>query len=73
MASGIGPVLESENPLFEYKGKNGTIQKQWVDGKYEKYCYSDDDDWALDESLRFSSSFMLRESYKVPSPATISR
>ena len=71
MASGIGPVLESENPLFEYKGKNGTIEKQWVDGKYEKYCYSDDDDWALDESLRFSSSFMLRESYKVPSPATI--
>ena len=71
MASGVGPVLESENPLFKYHGKKGTIQKQWIGDRYDKYCYSEDDDWAIDESLRFSSSFTLGESYKVPSPATI--
>ena len=71
MASGIGPVLESENEIFEYKGKNGTIQKQWVDGKYDKYCYSDEDDWSIDESLRFSNSFTLKDSFKVPCPRTV--
>ena len=71
MASGIGPVLESENELFKYKGKNSIIQKQWIDGKYDKYCYSSDDDWAIDEDLRFSSSFTLAESFKVPSPRTV--
>ena len=71
MASGIGPVLESKDPLFKYQGKKGRIQKEWVEGKYDKYCYSDDDDWAIDENLRFSSSFTIGESFKVPSPATI--
>ena len=70
-ATGIGPVKESENPLFEYKGKNGTVKLEWIDDKYQKFCYSEDDDWKIDESLRFSSSFSLKESFVVPSPAKI--
>ena len=68
-AAGEGPVLESENSLFEYKGKNGTIEKQWVDGRYRSYCYSEKDDWSLDESLRFTQSYSLKESFLLPSPA----
>lgn len=70
-ASGVGPVLESADPLFEYRGKKGTIKKEWVDGKYANFCYSENDDWYLDESLRFRSSFSLKESYLVPSPAAV--
>ena len=70
-ASGIGPVLESVDPLFEYKGKKGIKQKEWVDGKYSDFCYSPKDDWALAESLRFSSSYSLKESMLLPSPADV--
>ncbi len=70
-AAGVGPVLESEDPLFEYRGKKGMVQKDWVDGKYEEYEYSEGDDWVLDESLRFSHSFSLGESFVVPSPAKV--
>ena len=70
-ASGTGPVLESEDPLFEYKGKKGTIQKEWVDGGYRNYSYSPSpqDDWTLDESMRFRRSFDLKESFLLPCPA----
>ena len=67
-ASGVGPVLESENPLFEYHGLKGMKQAEWVEGKYQDFCYSPNDDWSLDESLRFSHSFSLSESYALPSP-----
>ncbi len=70
-AAGVGPVLESVNPLFEYKGKKGLIQKDWVGDSFQRYEYSASDDWSLDESLRFSQSFSLGESYVVPSPAKI--
>ena len=70
-AQGVGPVLESENSLFEYKGVKGTVQKEWVEGKLQNYCYSDRDDWAIDESLRFSQSFVLQESFLLPSPASV--
>ena len=70
-ASGIGPVLESVDPIFEYKGRKGTRQKEWVDGKFEDFCYSDKDDWSLDESLRFTASYSLKESFVVPSPADV--
>ena len=70
-AAGVGPVLESENPLFEYKGKKGMKQKEWVDGSFVEYEYSDKDDWTLDEEYRFSNSFTLKESFVVPSPAKV--
>lgn len=70
-ASGVGPVLESENPLFEYRGAKGRIEKQWVQGAMRDFSYSKDDDWVLDESLRFSNSFALKESFAVPSPAKL--
>ena len=70
-AAGVGPVLESVDPLFEYKGKNGTIQKEWIGDTFREYQYSDKDDWTLDESQRFSHSFSLRESYVLPSPAHV--
>ncbi|MBO7699856.1 MAG: hypothetical protein J6S47_02100 [Eubacteriaceae bacterium] len=70
-ASGVGPVLESEDPLYEYRGKKGTIQKEWIDGAFRDYCYSPSpqDDWKLDESMRFRQSFALQESFMLPCPA----
>ena len=70
-AASTGPVLESEDPLFTYKGKNGTIQKQWIDGGYQNFCYSPSpqDDWTLEESMRYRQSFALKESFLLPCPA----
>ncbi|MBQ7203943.1 MAG: hypothetical protein IJS03_08035 [Eubacterium sp.] len=74
-ASGIGPVLESENPDFAYKGKDGSIEyvTKTIDGvkKAIPYCYDDEDDWSLPEESRFSKSFSLSESYMLPSPAEL--
>lgn len=70
-ASGVGPVLESEDPLYEYHGRKGMRQAEWVDGRYQDFCYSPNDDWTLDESMRFAHSFSLSESYALPSPAKI--
>ena len=64
-AAGMGPVLESDSELFEYKGIPGNIMQQ--DGI--DLCYSPDDDWTLDESLRFQQDYVLLESYLLPSPA----
>ena len=43
-SSGVGPVLESEDVVLRYRGKNGTIQKELIDGKLQNFCYSKNDD-----------------------------
>ncbi|MDO4859564.1 MAG: lectin like domain-containing protein [Bacillota bacterium] len=70
-SAGAGPVLESENDVFLYKGKNGIIQKEPDGDKLQDFCYSKKDDWSIPESLRFKRSFALRESYMLPSPAVL--
>ena len=76
-ASGIGPVIESTNSDFDYKGKNNSIEfvTQTVDGvrKAVPYCYDDEDDWSLPEEYRFQRGFVLKESYMLPSPAQIDK
>ena len=58
MASGIGPVLESANTLFEYHGKNST--------KEDEYNYSADDDWSIPYAYRNASSYELKEGTVLP-------
>ena len=70
-SSGIGPNLENRDDSFVYKGRQGLTQKIKLNGKYTDYCYSDEDDWSLDESKRFKQSYVLKESYMLPSPAII--
>lgn len=70
-SSGIGPVLESRDESFEYRGRNSLTQKIKLDDKYTDYCYSAKDDWEIDESKRFKQSYVLEESYMLPSPAII--
>ena len=70
-AAGVGPVLESEDEVLEYRGKNGTIQKELVNGKLQNLCYSKKDDWSIPEPLRFKQSYTLSESYMLPSPAVL--
>ena len=68
-ASGVGPVYESKAEMYEYKGDPGNITyKQWEDGTEYPFCYSEDDDWTLPESARFSSDYVLKEAYELPSP-----
>ena len=68
-AAGVGPVLESEDKVLQYKGKNGTIQKELINGKLQNFCYSKKDDWSIPEPLRFKQSYTLHESYMLPTPA----
>lgn len=78
-SSGMGPVLESrdlsdegyDKDLFKYRGKNGDTQINKVNGKWIDYCYSSDDDWDVPDELRFRQSYVLKESYMLPSPAKI--
>ena len=70
-AAGAGPVLESEDEVLRYRGKNGTIQKELIDGKLQNFCYSKKDDWSIPEPLRFKRSYALRESFMLPTPAEI--
>ncbi len=71
-ASGIGPVVETEDdPGFQYRGAEGTIEFVSVDGELIPYCYDDEDDWSLPEEYRNLQTFQLEESYLLPSPAHI--
>ncbi len=70
-SSGIGPVVEELDPLFEYSGKNKWTDKRRIDGVWQDYCYSEDDDWDIPEAERFTQSYELSESFMLPSPAQI--
>ena len=70
-ASGIGPNLESRDPILEYKGKNGWTEKRTVNGKVINFCYDDEDDWSIPEEWRFKQSYVLKESFMLPSPAQV--
>lgn len=77
-SSGIGPVYEEDCP---YRGKNGIIgayintetgklyKTPKEDGTYEPLYYSKDDDWSVDEDMRFLEAYTLEESFMLPSPA----
>ena len=75
-ASGIGPNREDRSvpeglpeDIFCYKGLNGDIDQNKVNGKWTDYCYSASDDWSMPEELRFKQSYSLEESFILPSPA----
>ena len=73
-AAGVGPVRESRDELYEYKGKNGKIQESYEAGGINfPTSYSKDDDWLLDESHRYQQDYVLSESYYLPSPALINK
>ena len=69
-ASGLGPVAEYADTQLEYHGVDKIVQKR--DGtKLEErdgteFCYWEGDDWSIDESLRFTQSIELKESYILP-------
>ena len=67
-AAGIGAASEETAP---YMGKNG--EKQYISafgifGK-QAYCYSADDDWSLDEDIRYSRMYDLEAAYLLPEMA----
>lgn len=70
-ASGIGPVYESRDEAYEYRGREGKVESVTrPDGvSYDQYAI--DDDWGLDESYRFQQDFVLKEAYMLPRPITI--
>lgn len=67
-SSGIGPDLESRDPVLEYHGANKDTEKRKYDGKWIDFCYSDEDDWSVPGDWRFTQSYVLKESYVLPSP-----
>ena len=46
-----------------------TVESDINDGHQKKLWYSDEDDWSVDEGLRFRQSYVLAESFILPSPA----
>lgn len=68
-ASGIGPVYESLSDSYRYRGKAGRKDKRFIDGAFRNFSYSADDDWSLEPYERFIQSFVLSESYMLPSPS----
>ena len=69
-AAGIGPTLESADESLVYRGKKGLAQSS-PSGAIPQYCYSADDDWTIEQRLRFKQDYVLREAYFLPTPATI--
>ena len=68
-AMGVGPVLESDDPNFGHRGKEGVIdQKKDAAGNLYDYSYSINDDWTLDESSRFCQDYVLTGMYELPNP-----
>lgn len=79
-SSGIGPNLEDRDVpsgvlegIYGYHGADYLTTKRRINGHWVNYCYSDKDDWSMPESLRFESSFQLKESYMLPSPAKLTK
>jgi len=71
-AQGIGPSNEDAEDLgdlFRYRGKEGNTIRRWIQGSYQDFCYSDDDDWSIPEEYRFRRDYLLKESFILPSPA----
>ncbi|MBP3884600.1 MAG: hypothetical protein J6D54_06655 [Olsenella sp.] len=69
-AAGIGPTIESADESLVYRGKKGLVQSS-RDGSIPRYCYSADDDWTLEQDLRFMQDYVLKEAYFLPNPARI--
>ena len=71
-ASGMGPVVEDDGTsgyTMQYRGKNGSKEYRMAGGQMVEYCYDDEDDWSLPEDWRYLQTFVLKESYMLPSPA----
>ena len=80
-SSGVGPNLEDRKwdnetewadagvNTLKYKGQAGKTQKKIIGGASVNYCYSPYDDWSMQEKSRFKQSYVLKESYLLPTPA----
>ena len=74
-ASGMGPVLEPDmetatgkKTQLNYHGSNMMTDYNWNNGST---YYSAQDDWSIDESLRFRQSYMLEDAYFLLPPVHI--
>lgn len=73
-AQGIGPSSENAEELgdlFRYRGKEQNTIRRWIQGSYQDFCYSDDDDWSIPEEYRFRRDYLLKESFLLPTPAQV--
>ena len=68
-AAGTGPVDESKDPVLEYRGANGYTDQRMIDGKYQNFSYSMNDDWSMDGTYQLLQEYVLKGSSFLPSPA----
>ena len=66
LMQGIGPCHESSDPQYEYHGDEATVDYRWMDGKMQKYSYSDKDTWSISDDLRFRSDYSIKETHDLP-------
>ena len=72
LSSGIGPVPEEVVP---YHGVNPETGEPTIgyDSEGNPRWYSSNDDWSVDEGLRFGSSIELESTIRLPSPSGMTR
>ncbi len=66
--SGIGPVHEDLDEQFVYRGERGLCYAFDRGGKIDPIWYMPEDNWNIDEDLRFYQSYVLKESIYLQSP-----
>ena len=71
-ASGVGPVREDLDEQFEYRGRGGWYLAYVSGDRIAPIWYAPNDDWTIDDELRFYQSFVLKASYVLESPAGLS-
>lgn len=66
---GLSEEFKEGNEVFIYRGANGYTEQRYIDGKYQNFCYSDEDDWSIPEEYRFKYDYILRGAIILDSPA----
>lgn len=66
---GLSDECKEGNEILAYRGANGYTEQRAINGGFHNYCYSDDDDWSIPESYRFSFDYLLKSAILLPTPA----
>ena len=71
MGSGIGPVIETDDPALMYRGYKGWIDQRYFGGDLQDFSYSSSDDWSIPNDRHLEYDYSLAESYVLPTPAKV--
>ena len=68
LGQGIGPVHESDDRYYAYRGNGNVVDYEWLNGALTRYSYSIQDDWSIPDEYRFASDYSVRAANFLPTP-----